>query len=285
MGNGPFSTRQPYSGIPEATGVPSKTIDVRNTGAYDEALLVNANSVGSLHNNRNVINLILHLFFNDRNATYSSTNEISLSGNLNGEPRAGPRDESAVDQETTPVSPSADTDPAGNPSQPPATSARGNQLEEFIKGYLDDITAKSGEIEKIYDGLLSQNNIAAKGVKNKYVKCFKIIEKDINEQKIRFGVTNQSLLKALSNASLEEAACNTVLYNQVLDLLGSILQVLEDAPQHFTKIFSDFKVTLTFTHSIKLSRPRLKFMFRRGIPSKGRDRRRHGVLTPSLRQS
>jgi hypothetical protein len=255
----PVENRYPYGVASKANRAASKSLDVRRTGAYGESLMANMNRFyGRLsHGNTSITNqtfLNVMFAFKDSNTALSSINDVLLGRNLQSESKSSPRIPAAVaavpsgllsDNLSFPhdsVLPSAMLVEEHNQLQENSDDGEDYQREYLLKPYLDSTTAKSAEIEHIYDELLSQCNNAVKSVETRYNRYFKEIESDIREQKLRFGFTNQRLLEAFSNASPEEAMCSFVLNSQLSDMFSSILQVLKDAPGHFGIIFHNFKV-------------------------------------------
>lgn len=141
------------------------------------------------------------------------------------------------------------------------TSMLSEEIEQARSRSLEDMTARSEEIESIYNAILDRHDEATKGLgrRDEYLEN---IRDDIEEQKVRFKVTSESLLKAVSTASIKDVEQSIVLYTQVLEKLGTICLVLKDAPGHFRKIFCNIEVTTSIevfaTFSFTNTEPRVR---------------------------
>lgn len=139
-------------------------------------------------------------------------------------------------------SPSAELDPVEMPSLVPSMTNRVyERLDQARKDKRREMTTKSKEIIAIYEDILDQYAAATINF-GRIPRCLETIEQDIIEQKLRFEVTNTSLLNSMSVASLGQSKSSILRCGDVLDQIKSISLVLKDAPGHFDKIFNDFKV-------------------------------------------
>lgn len=225
------ATPTPYlspDGLYKKVGMPSKSVAVKGSSTSDDSLMANINQLfGSLVHGNNIIQIFNPM--DPAGIPFTANNDSADSSHQSKKiysPRSLPP---ALNVYEKPV---PEFDVGEGAVQPKA----------YIRQCLDSITAKSAEVQAVYDGLLPQNNSVAKTLPFTGHIHLKMIARDINDQKVRFAVTNESLLRALSDTTLEEAMHNFVVYEQVLNMLDSILRVLRDTPVHFDRIYNSMKV-------------------------------------------
>lgn len=119
--------------------------------------------------------------------------------------------------------------------------------------HLEIMTAKGNEIVDIYDSLLDNCDEVATRVKERHKSLGSIstIRNDISEQQIRFKVTNDLLLRAVSRPSTEMTERSFFLFMGVKQTLDTIHLLLTEAPMHFKRILREVEVGTNFRSLLK----------------------------------
>lgn len=91
----------------------------------------------------------------------------------------------------------------------------------------------SGLLKRCYDAILDFECMP---------DFFEAIEEDIEEQKFRFELTSQSLIKTVQRSPLEETKLSVDFHMEVFGKMDSISQALEGAPWYLENIFNNFRV-------------------------------------------
>jgi hypothetical protein len=225
------------------TGKPSKRIELERVSASGSASINNKIHEhlhhGDYHNTTNITQQLLLPFLYNGNILGSTLNHKPLPHGFSAERASLSYGPTALYGE--PSIPPADLRVSRERELSADPSGTDDQYDRALAKYL---YSKIEEIEDIYDELLRQHRTATAelGCNHKYLE---IVRRDISEQKLRFGVTSETLARTWSRTSLTEATSTGTLYMTVLERLDEILNLMKKFPNYFDKIFNLFKVSST----------------------------------------